>query len=75
MPSCKIRLAAVRVNANMTNDEWARALGVTPATVSSWELGRSEPKLSQVRQMSELSGIPIDLIFFEPKSDDIVGEK
>lgn len=63
MSDVKIRLAAVRTNANMTMKEWAAALGVDIGTVNNWEQGKSEPKLSQVRQMSELSGIPIDFIF------------
>ena len=75
MSGVRIRLAAVRVNANMTMEEWAKALGVNTGTVNNWEQGKSEPKLSQVRQMSFLSGIPIDFIFFEPQSDEIVGDK
>lgn len=60
----KIRLAAVRANANMTQLEWAKALNVDPQTVSNWEQGKSEPKLSYVQKMSELSGIPVNNIFF-----------
>ena len=60
----KINLAAVRVNAKMTQEEWAKALGVQAQTVSNWEVGRNQPKLETVRKMSELSGIPIDNIYF-----------
>lgn len=59
----KISLEAVRINANMTQTEWAKTLGVSKNTVSNWECGQSEPTLSQVRKMSELSGIPMDFIF------------
>ena len=62
--SVKINLAAVRVNAKMTQEEWAKALGVQAQTVSNWEVGRNQPKLETVRKMSELSGIPIDNIYF-----------
>ena len=65
MTDVKIRLAAVRVNANMTVEAWAKALGVNTNTVTNRELGRTEPKLSQLRQMSDLSGIPIDYIFVD----------
>jgi len=61
----KIRLAAVRVNAKMTQAEWAQALGVDSQTVSNWELGKSSPKLKHVQKMAELSGVPMDNIFFE----------
>lgn len=72
MSDIKIKPAAVRVNAGMTMKEWAEALGVDISTVNNWEQGRSEPKLSIVRTMSELSGIPLDFIFFGQKSDNIV---
>ena len=59
----KISLEAVRVNAKMTQREWAKILGTTNAAVSRWEKGTEEPTLPQVRKMSELSGIPMDFIF------------
>lgn len=59
----KITLEAVRVNAKMTQKEWAKELGVSNATVVNWEKGNTEPSLTQLRKMSELSGIPMDFIF------------
>ena len=59
----KISLAAARVNAKLTQEELADKLGVNKSTVISWESGKSEPKLSQVQLISELSGIPMDFIF------------
>lgn len=67
----KINLSAVRVNAKMNQKEWAKALGVSGNTVNNWENGRVEPSLTVVRKMSELSGIPIGYIFFEPQSKNI----
>ncbi len=68
MDSPKINLKAVRTNANMTQKEWAESLGVTVDTVLNWESGKSEPKWSHIQRMSELSGIPKDLIFVPMKS-------
>lgn len=59
----RISLEAVRVNAKMKQKEWAKMLGVSQATVINWEKGNTEPTLSQLRRMSELSGIPMDFIF------------
>ena len=67
----KISLAAVRVNAQLTQKEWAKILGVSNATVVNWEKGNTEPSLSQLRTMSELSGVPIDFIFVPDKSNSI----
>ena len=59
----KVYLDAVRTNAKMSQEDWANALSVTKATVTSWETGKTVPRLDQVQRMSELSGIPIDHIF------------
>lgn len=63
-----ITLKAARVNANMTQREWAESLNVTVDTVLNWEKGKSEPRLSDLRKISELSGIPMDFIFVPEKS-------
>lgn len=65
----KISLAAVRVNANMTQKEWADALGVSVSTVCNWESNKTSPNLGQIRMMSEMSGIPLDFIFVPDKSN------
>jgi len=64
----RINLEACRVNAGMKQTAWAKELGVNPATVINWEKGRSEPNTSQLRKISELSGIPMDYIFVPEKS-------
>lgn len=65
----RISLEAVRVNAKKTQKEWAELLGVSNATIVSWEKGNTEPNLSQLRKMSELSGVPMDFIFVPDKSN------
>ena len=63
----KISLEAVRVNAKMTQKEWAERLGVSNNTVVNWEKGNTEPSLSKLREMSQLSGVPMDFIFVPDK--------
>lgn len=65
----KISLEAVRVNAKMTQKEWAEMLEVSNTTVVNWEKGKTEPSLSQLRKMSKLSGVPMDFIFVPDKSN------
>lgn len=67
----KISLEAVRVNAGLTQKEWAKKLGVSNATVVNWEKGNTEPTLSHLRKMSKLSGIPMDFIFVPDKFNPI----
>lgn len=64
----QINLAAVRVNADMTQQEWANALGVDKSTIWNWENKKGEPSYSQLRKMSELSNIPMDCIFVQRES-------
>ena len=65
----KISLEAVRVNAKMTQKEWASRLGVSNSTEKKKKKGNTEPSLSQLRKMSELSGVPMDFIFVPDKSN------
>ena len=60
----KISLEAVRVNAGYNQKEWAEMFGISNSTVVNWgKRKKTEPTLSQLRKMSELSGIPMDFIF------------
>lgn len=64
----RISIAAARVNANMNQREMAEYLGVDVSTVSNWEKGKSEPNVSQLRNISKISGIPMDFIFVPEQS-------
>ncbi|MFK9312042.1 helix-turn-helix transcriptional regulator, partial [Escherichia coli] len=57
------------VNAGLTQNDVAQALKVGKQTVVSWEKGKSEPKMSQSRQLSELYKMPLDYIFLPKKSN------
>ena len=63
MGNTKITLEACRINAKKTQAEWGELIGVSPGTVSNWESGKTEPSLSQLRKISEISGVPMDNIF------------
>lgn len=63
----KISLEAARVNAGLTQKELANILGVSNSTVINWEKGNTEPSISQLKKISELSGIPMDFIFIPEK--------
>lgn len=57
----RISLAACRVNARMTKTEMAYRLDVSPVMVEAWEKGEEEPELEQLRKISEISGVPMNL--------------
>ena len=64
----KIKLPAARVNEGMNQREMAEFLGVDVSTITNWEKGKTEPSTSQLRKISEVSGIPMDYIFVPEKS-------
>lgn len=63
-----VKLVACRANAGMNQDEFAKALGVSSATVYNWERGASQPGLPELMKISELSSVPLSLIFIPEKS-------
>lgn len=64
----QISIAACRANANMNQVEFAQKIGVDRSTVANWETGKTEPNVTQLRKISEISGIPMDFIFVPMKS-------
>lgn len=69
MKNVRITLAAARTNAGKNQKEWAEMLNVSVSTVNNWENGKSYPDAIQLRKISKLSGIPMDLIFVPEKYD------
>lgn len=64
----RMSLAAARVNARLTQKEAADAIGVSQLSVSLWETGKAEPKLSNVRRLCEVYGLSMEDIFFPERS-------
>lgn len=58
----RVSLKACRVNSGLSPDDYAKEMNVTTKTIYNWESGQSEPSLSQLRKISDLSTIPIGSI-------------
>jgi len=58
----KFKLKAARVNKEMTQGDVAKALGRNKQTIVNWENGVTEIKVSDLLQLSELYGIPIEFL-------------
>lgn len=68
----KISIKGARVNAGYTQNEFAKAIGVSRSAVGKWENDECIPTLSHLRLISEITGIPLDYIFIPfalPKVD------
>jgi DNA-binding XRE family transcriptional regulator len=59
----QISLAAARVNAEMTQEDTAKAMRVSKTTVVNWEKGKVIPGIPEMEMLSKLYGIPQDYIF------------
>ena len=64
----KMTLAALRVNAGLTQKESASKLGVSNKTLGSWENGDSFPNAQQIEKICELYGVSYDIINFLPNN-------
>ena len=58
----KFKLNAARVNAAMTQTEVAKALNKNKQTIVNWEKGATAIKVTDLLQLSELYGIPIEYL-------------
>lgn len=59
---------AARINADMTQEEAAREIGVTKATIVSWEGGKTTPDISKAQKLADVYKIPLQFIIFKKKS-------
>lgn len=59
----KISLKAARVNANLSQEQLAKILGVSKTTVNKWENAKTSISASHFQKLSSLSGVPQDYIF------------
>ena len=58
----KIKLKAARVNAEMTQEDVAKALNRNKQTIVNWENGVTEIKVNDFKLLSELYEIPIEFL-------------
>lgn len=52
----KLTLKAARVNANLSQAESAKRIGVNTLTVARWEAGKNEIPVAKFRKLCELYG-------------------
>ena len=58
------KISDLRKSMNLTQDELASRLNISPQAVSKWENGRAMPELSLLVELAEALGSTIDAIIF-----------
>ena len=59
----KIRLAAVRVNAGLSQEELAKKMHVTRVTIANWESYKSKMSEADIAMFSSICRFPKEQIF------------
>lgn len=59
-----ITLKAARVNAELTQAEAAKVLGISKGTLANYELYRTKPDIATSKAMATLYGLSVDDIIF-----------
>lgn len=60
--------AAARVNAGYTQEEAAKKIGTTKATLIKWEKGEVSPSVDKATVMANVYGWPLQFIIFGKES-------
>lgn len=60
----RISLKAARVNADLSQQEAAKRLGISKATLQNYEAGNTVPDILLSRKIEDVYRFPIDFIFF-----------
>ena len=65
----------LRTERGWTQLELANEIGVTPSAVYTWESGRNEPRIQQLRDLARVFGVRMDEIEIVEKStkSELVG--
>lgn len=58
-------LAAARVNAKLTQKEFAELCGVSVSTVIAWEAGKRYPNAKMLGKIERVLGISLNFLRFE----------
>lgn len=68
----KWKLRACRVQAGLTQKEAAELIGVSEPSIVSYETGKSSPCMEIGQKLSEVYGIPMELMDFTRVGNQII---
>ena len=63
----RVSLKAARINAELTQREVSKIMGINVSTLVNWENGKTSPGIEQFSKLCEIYECPIDTIFLPKK--------
>lgn len=75
MSNFEERLIALRKERNLTQEELANKIGVTPQSVSKWETGQSMPDINLLIPLADFFEVSIDYLLGRIDNQDINSKK
>jgi len=63
------RIKACRLRIGMTQEQFAKSIGVSDGAISSYELGDTLPSIKNAIQIARLSGVTLDWLFTGSEMD------
>lgn len=60
----QISMKAARVNADLSQEEAAKKIGISKSTLQKYEAGNRVPDILTARKIGDIYGFPVDYIFF-----------
>lgn len=58
----QVSIKAARVNANLTQQEAAKSLGITARTLHNWEEQKTAITVDTIKKLCDLYSVPIEMI-------------
>lgn len=65
----KVTLKAARVNANLTQEEAAKLIGVSPSVIVAWENGLYLPTIKRLSAILNAYHVGFDDVIFMPEDN------
>lgn len=62
MDTFKVRIRQLREDKELTQEELAKVLGISRATLASWEIGRREPDFETASKIADFFGVSVDYL-------------
>ena len=69
------RLARLRKEKGLTQEEVASRIVISPQAVSKWENGNSEPDLNTLNQLADIFGVSVDELLGRDKNKEVKEEQ